>query len=182
MQRPAYTLVLAAILFTASAFAREEPLVDITYNKGLYATTISTSINAKPDVIYQLLTSYDHFNDFSRLIKTSKLLPNRDLLLKIETCLAFLCFEKQQTLALTLSENTITGHIIPEKSDFSSGWMEWTLSNDGGKSLIQFSSELTPDFWIPPFIGPLIIQHKLKVEALYSVKQLERLALKKYRQ
>jgi len=178
MQKLVYALGLTLLLFSSHSLPREKPLVTVSYNKGVYATAISTAINAKPEVLYQLLTSYDHFNDFSRLIKTSKLLPNRNLLLKIEICFAFLCFKKQQTLTLTLSDNTITGHVIPEKSDFSSGWMKWTLSSNKDKSLINFSSELTPDFWVPPFIGPLIIQHKLKGEAEYSVKQLEFLALK----
>jgi len=183
MHNLTFTLSLVALLFTATISANDEPLVTVSYKDAAYITHVSTHIDAEPNVVYQLLTSYDRFNDFSRLIKKSERLSNGNLLLKLEVCFAFICFKKQQTLALTLSENSITGRIIPAQSDFKSGWMTWTLSKDkNNSSFIQFSSELTPDFWIPPFIGPLIIQHKFKGEAQYSVEQLERLAIEKTQQ
>lgn len=76
-----------------------------------------------------------------------------------------------------MSDTSIIGRIIPKNSDFKSGWMKWQLSEISGKTSIHFSSELTPNFWVPPFIGPLLIQYKLEDEARYSIQQLEQLSI-----
>jgi len=54
--------------------------------------------------------------------------------------------------------------------------MKWQLSGNNLVSFLQFSGELTPSFWLPPIIGPLLIKHKLRSEAKYSVIQLELLS------
>lgn len=176
--RLTYIISLMLLFHAATLYASEPPSVVVNYVDGAYTSNVSATINAKPDDIYRLLTSYDQLNAFSRLIKTSRLLPDQNLLLRLKVCFAFICFDKQQTLALTISKHSIAGHIIPEHSDFKSGWMKWQLSGNNNMSVIQFSSELTPDFWVPPIIGPLLIQYKLKREAQYSIQQLELLSTK----
>lgn len=174
--------LLACFAFSLLAFvatssiAGDNVSVDVSYANEIYSTKLSTTLNAKPDAIYRLLTSYDELNLFSRLIQKSKLLPNGHLQLHLKVCFIFICFDKQQTLKLTISKRSITGEIIPEYSDFTYGWLKWTLTNHNNATLINFDSEITPNFWIPPFIGTLLIQYKLKNEAEYSVLQLEKLA------
>jgi hypothetical protein len=82
-------------------------------------------------------------------------------------------------LKLTTSKRTITGEIIPEHSDFTYGWLTWALSQNNDGSLIHFRSEITPNFWISPFMAPLLIKLKLTNEAEYSVQQLEKSATNK---
>jgi hypothetical protein len=41
---------------------------------------------------------------------------------------------------------------------------------------VLIRSAVEPDFWIPPFIGPWLIERKLRSETLETVRNLERLA------
>jgi len=170
------SLVLILLFISTNALSGNDLSVQVEYEDPIYSTKISTSIRAEPAVLFSLLTSYEQFHTFSQLIKSSHLLPNGNLHLQIEICFAFICFEKEQVLQLSISNQTIKGTIIPELSDFSYGWLTWTLSNKDSNSHISFHSEIIPDFWVPPFIGPLLIKHKLEREAEYSISKLEELA------
>ncbi|MEH6503228.1 MAG: SRPBCC family protein [Cycloclasticus sp.] len=160
------------------AFAEEATLVKVDYVNNTYRSELSTKIHAAPAVLFELLTSYEKLNTFSQTIHKSQLLANGDLLLDLRVCFAIICFEKKQTLKLTVNNHTVTARIIREQSDFESGWMQWQLvpAKEDGSTLFYFSSEMVPDFWVPPLIGPLLIRHKLKKEARYSIHQLENLA------
>ncbi|PCH85001.1 MAG: hypothetical protein COB89_03705 [Piscirickettsiaceae bacterium] len=135
---------------------------------------ISTVINKPPSVLFTLLTSYNRLNHYSRLIQESRLLANGNLLLKIKACFAFICFNKRQVMKLNVSSLNITATVIPEQSDFKSGQLQWRITKRNKNSYIEFSSTMTPKFWIPPLIGPLFIKQKLREEALYSIKQIEK--------
>jgi len=171
------TICLIMFLFSSPVCAASEPLIiDVEYDNDIYTTSFSTTIHAPPDTVYRLLTSYDRLHSYSRLIYKSELLSNGHLLLKMKACFIFICFDKKQTLSLDISERAIVGHIIPQQSDFESGTVKWQLSDSNANSRIHFSSELTPDFWVPPFIGPFLIKNKLKNEAVYGIRQLELLS------
>jgi len=173
------TVIALFICLTLPAplFASEDNItITVDYSGHSYSTTISARAHTSPDALFTLLTSYDQLNTFSRVIEKSELLANGDLLLELNACFLFLCFEKKQTLAIAISDLSIKGVIVPEGSDFKSGHVHWLVTPNGEYSDIQFSSEMTPDFWIPPFIGPLLIKHKLKSEAEYSIRLLEELA------
>ena len=170
--------IVLIILFSASSnvAANHPTSINVDYNDGTYRSTLSTTIHSPRDSIYKLLMSYENLNKYSRLIYQSQLLTNGHLLLNLNVCFIFICLDKQLTLSLEISDHSITGRIIPEYSDFKSGSMKWQLSGNKLISFLQFSAELTPSFWLPPIIGPLLIKHKLRSEAKYSVKQLELLS------
>ncbi|MBV1875185.1 MAG: hypothetical protein KUG50_01010 [Cycloclasticus sp.] len=171
-------IIALIILFSASfnVAANNPTIADVVYNDGIYSSTLSTTIHAPRKSIYQLLTSYNDLSKYSRLIYKSQLLANGHLLLNLKVCFFVICFDKKLTLSLEISNHSINGRIVPEYSDFKSGSLKWHLSGNNLASFLQFSGELTPNFWLPPIIGPLLIKHKLRSEAKYSVKQLKLLS------
>ena len=173
-----YLFLFALMPLPSLSFAEDATLVKVDYANKTYRTELSTTIHATPDALFKLLTSYGKFNTFSQTIHKSQLLADGLLLLNLRVCFTIICFEKQQTLELTVNNYTVTARVIREQSDFESGWMQWQLApgKDDDSSLFYFSSEMVPDFWVPPLIGPLLIQHKLKKEARYSIRQLNNLA------
>ncbi|MFT6625123.1 MAG: hypothetical protein ACJAZI_001207 [Cycloclasticus sp.] len=172
-------LLLALMFSTTCSYAEETTLVNVQHTDKTYRTELSTTIHASPDNLFKLLTAYSSLDTLSQTIHKSQLLPNGHLFLELRMCFTIICFAKQQTLEVTVARHSVTARIIREQSDFESGWMKWQLSpaKDEGSSLFYFSAEMVPDFWVPPLIGPLLIQHKLKKEAHYSIRQLENLAL-----
>ena len=169
-------LALLILCFSPfAATANQALVVDVSYDDGIYHASLSTHLDAKRNAVYPFLTAYDNLNTFSRLIYKSQLLKNGDLLINLRYCFFIICFDKQLTLSLSVSDNALTAYIVPEHSDFKSGLIKWKLSDSPPGCVIEFSGTLVPDFWIPPIIGPILIKNKLRNEAAYSFKELIRL-------
>ena len=67
--------------------------------------------------------------------------------------------------------------VLPERSDFSFGRADWGFRPDGAAAtLLHFSAELEPAFWIPPLLGPWLVERSLREEAERTSAGIERLA------
>ena len=166
--------MLALLLTVQPVRAIDTPLsLSVSHENNTYQTNLTAIINTPPDKLFKLLTSYNELYKLSQLIQKSELQANGALLLELKSCFAFICFNKKQMMNMTTSQHTVTGTIIPKLSDFSSGWARWQISTLNNQSKISFKSEMTPKFWVPPFIGPWLIKQKLKEEALSSIHYIE---------
>lgn len=172
-----YLGLLALILISTTALAESGFSLTVDHTDNYYRTQLITGITAKPDILYKLLTTYDHLSSINSLIRRSELLANGYLLLELESCLAFVCFQKKQTLKLSINGYSLNAVIIPEHSDFSSGWIHWALMPDGEQTIIHFSSEMVPKFWLPPWLGPLLLKHTLTTESINSLRLLQKAVL-----
>ena len=172
-----YPSLLALILVSTTALAEKSFSLTVDHLNNRYHTELITRVAAKPDTLYKLLTAYDRLSSINSLIRHSELLANGHLLLKLESCLAFWCLQKKQTLRLSLDGYSLNADVIPELSDFSSGWMRWVLTLDNDQTIIQFFSEMVPNFWLPPWLGPLLVKHTLTTESINSLRLLRKAAL-----
>ena len=67
--------------------------------------------------------------------------------------------------------------VIPELSDFKSGTTRWQLAKlSDQRTGLKFQCREEPDFWIPPFIGPILIKHRLAREAQVVINNIEKVA------
>ncbi|HZR38118.1 MAG TPA: SRPBCC family protein [Nevskia sp.] len=66
--------------------------------------------------------------------------------------------------------------VLPESSDFSYGRADWDFRPAGGATELRFSAELEPAFWIPPLLGPWLVERSLREEAERTSAGIERLA------
>ena len=60
------------------------------------------------------------------------------------------------------------------QSDLRHGYARVDMWQESEGTRILIRSEVEPDFWIPPLIGPWVIKKKLRSEALETVRNLER--------
>ena len=73
-------------------------------------------------------------------------------------------------------DGSITAVVVPELSDFRHGTMRLNLWQEATGTRILIRSEVTPDVWIPPLLGPWLIKRELHAEAVQTVHNLERVA------
>jgi hypothetical protein len=68
--------------------------------------------------------------------------------------------------------------VLPEQSDFTYGRADWSFrpAPAAANTLLHFSAELEPAFWIPPLIGPWLVQRSLRDEAQRTSAGIEQLA------
>jgi len=66
--------------------------------------------------------------------------------------------------------------VLPAQSDFSYGRADWHFRAAGAATQLHFSAELEPAFWIPPLVGPWLVERSLREEAERTSAGIERLA------
>jgi hypothetical protein len=66
--------------------------------------------------------------------------------------------------------------VLPARSDFSYGRADWQFRPAGAATQLHFSAELEPAFWVPPLIGPWLVERSLREEAERTSAGIERLA------
>jgi hypothetical protein len=95
-------------------------------------------------------------------------------------CVSLICLRYQWVQeARTLPSGDIVTHFDPDASDFREGWVRYRLLPAGGHTRLLMDAELVPDFWFPPLLGPALIKHALRTEALATAAGIERLAAEK---
>jgi hypothetical protein len=128
------------------------------------------------------LTDYNHLGRVNDAIEVSEILKTRkpgDYQVRTETeaCVWFYCMRVHQVQdVIEAYDGSVTATVIPALSDFRQGYARLNLWQEPGGTRVLIRSEVEPDFWIPPIIGPWLIKRKLRSEALETVRNLERVA------
>ncbi len=155
----------------------------VTHQSGSYFVEVDALVSAPEPAVRHLLTDYAHLSRVNPAIESSEILLERrlgDYQVRTVTkaCVWFYCKRIHQIQDVIESEDgTITAVVIPELSDFQHGYARVNLWQESNGTRVLIRSEVRPDFWIPPLIGPWLIKRKLRSEALETVRNLERVAL-----
>jgi hypothetical protein len=79
------------------------------------------------------------------------------------------------TQDVTVAAGAIQADIVPEESDFLSGYVRWLVtSSASGGSRIQYESVIEPDFFIPPVIGQFFVRKRLQQQIFATAENLAR--------
>lgn len=159
-------------------------VLDISVQRDLqrYAVDIDARINAPVESIRVLLTDYPHLSRINDSIHRSEVLERispqqHKVRIEARVCVGIFCKDLVQVQAVSqLPDGSIFANIIAEESDFRYGIARWQFWPESNRTRMRFHSEIEPAFWVPPIIGPWLIQRALQAETLKSVANLERLA------
>ena len=68
-------------------------------------------------------------------------------------------------------------NIVAGEGNFSAGRAIWeTVSEGTYKTLIRVNATLSPDFWIPPVVGPLVLEKVFLKQIKKTIETIETLA------
>ncbi len=70
----------------------------------------------------------------------------------------------------------LSADVIPDLSNLRYGKASWRIWDDAGRAQLTFEAVVEPDFWVPPLIGPWVIERKLRQEAIDTANGIERIA------
>lgn len=173
-------LLLLIFALTAGVSASENPLIYSEvdqYKENHYRVKLLIKIPAHPDAVINELQRYSKIQDLHEDIISSKVISYENNVSQIEVisnrCILFICFPIVQTMNFVrINNRTLEASIIPQKSDFLSGHMRWfvTLSSEG--SLLEYTGEFEPDFWVPPLIGPWVVEMDLATASVEVIQAL----------
>ncbi len=92
----------------------------------------------------------------------------------LENCILLFC--QNILIAEDISvddDGDITARILPGWSDMRSGKSRWHFEEVDGSVKVSLDSEFEPDFWIPPLVGPILLQSDLKNHLRHFLENLE---------
>lgn len=176
--------MIAGCLLLAAAPARPGEVLDVAVERfeQRYVVQIDARFTATPERLRALLTDYAHLQRINNSIRRSEVIEinspqHHCVLTEAEVCVAVFCkrITQVQDVAV-LPDGNILATVRPMRSDFRYGIARWDFREEPTGTRMRFRSEIEPAFWVPPLIGPWLIQRALEAETLKSVVNLERLA------
>jgi hypothetical protein len=155
--------------------------VDVTRVGEAYRASIESRVQAPPEVVFAMLTDYEHLSRISPSIRESRIIARLDPWLhRVRTvtrlCVLVFCVDLIQVQDMAqYPPGEIAATVLPQYSNLSCGSGRWRLASDGSGTYLSFEAQLVPDFWVPPLIGSALLRHMLRKEAERTVSGLERL-------
>jgi hypothetical protein len=171
-----------AVLLLVPAGATAGDILDasVTHTDGRYDLAIRARIDAPSGTVYRAITDYSNLAAINPDIEVSELLGTTPagvatVRTVIHVCILVFCKQVKQLQRVTHPDaDSIEAVIIPEGSDFRSGRARWQLSSPTTTTTeLQFVETFEPDFWVPPVIGPWLIQRKLVREVTETTAYIE---------
>lgn len=147
-----------------------------------YAVDLHMRLDAPMSAVYSVLTDYSQLQRVNPAIKYTHILPTSagtptEVKTRVHLCVAFYCRDLVQVQKMYATPpNRLRAVIVPFLSDFKAGSAYWHLSRDSGNTQLHFHASMTPDFWVPPVIGPWLIQRVLRAQAVRTGQGIEKAA------
>ena len=165
----------------ATIHAAEVPELSVRYEGGEFFLDARMSLQAPSAAVYRVLSDYDHWTALSKSVVSSELIFSSDnrhqVRSRTRTCVLFFCGDVNQVQEITeKSGSEILAVTMPRHSNLRQGVVRWRVAPDGGRTQVNLSAHLSPDFWIPPWIGPWAINARLREQVVETAGNLERLA------
>jgi len=177
---PVHRLVAAVLLLMPATVLAGEILASSVNRDGdRYTLSLTARIDAPIDTVYQSITDFDNLAAINPAIEESQLLAMPDVDTRrvrsvIMVCILVFCKRVTQVQDVRLVDGyAIEAVILPEDSDFRSGFSRWQLTPGGASTELLFTNAFEPDFWIPPVIGAWLIKRKLVREVAETAIYIE---------
>lgn len=173
--------------YAPAGFGAEILANDVQYKEGVYRVRFVVRVQARPDAVRALMTDYARLSRLSDVVTAAEVVQRfadgrQRLRLRLHACVWILCkdLRKLEDVA-TLANGDIVTTALPAESDFLHAVERWRIADgssagDSGGTRIDYESEMSPSFFVPPIIGPALIKRALRRELTRSLETLERLA------
>ena len=149
------------------------------HEAGVYRLSVSARIEAPQAAVYSAITDYDNLAAINPSIVSSQAFATADprthrVRSVIKVCILMFCKQVVQLQRVVqLDSRSIEAVILPEGSDFRAGFARWQFGGDDATTELHFSEELEPDFWVPPVIGPWLIERELVRQVAATARYIE---------
>jgi len=165
------------MLLAAAVAAQAEPEIKIGSRGGVISIQIGLQIPADAATAWQVLTDYDHLAEFLPNLRASRVISAPGEPLQIEQLgeTGFLFFSFSIDVVLEIAESpprTLGFRAIRGNMRRMRG--EWRIMPADAGIRMEYESEMEPDFWVPPLIGPAVIRRDVAGQVAGLVREIMR--------
>jgi hypothetical protein len=164
----------------AAAYTLDD--TSIQHSAGVYTVAFDMRLDADAVEVRALMTDYDHLDRLSDIVTYSRLLyvlPNgsKRMQLDMHVCVWIFCRTLRRVQDVTTLENgDISTSVLPEPTGFSHAMELWRIDAIPGGTRIRYDAQLTPNFYVPPILGPYLMKKAIRRELIGAAQHLEALA------
>ena len=172
-------VLLLALAAVSYSMAVEIDDVQISQKGRVYRAQLTFDVTASVDQVASVLTDYEHPNRLTPDVTGREIVGRQNGVTRVRTeihsCVVFFCKDITLTQDVTVVAGAIKADIVPEESDFRSGYLLWSItSGDLGGAHIQYESVIEPDFFIPPLVGGYFMRKRFRQQIFATAENLER--------
>ena len=171
-------LLISSMIVSSASLKKSS----IEYKDKRFLYSFEAQINARHDRVLDKLHNFEQWDRLNDNISKSKVLetlPRNKIkrLLTLTQCIFTFCFNLKFVEIVTLSKDRLEMNIVAGEGNFSAGRAIWeTVSEETYKTLIRVNATLSPDFWIPPVVGPLVLEKVFLKQIKKTIETIETLA------
>ncbi|MGJ8668953.1 MAG: SRPBCC family protein [Oceanococcus sp.] len=156
--------------------------LEVTHVGKRYQVVMHARMDTLADKAYAIFTDYARLPEInSAIIKAEPIAgaqgSDQRIHTQVQVCVMGFCrvFDQVQDMRKSPPEY-LRADVIPRLSNLRYGKASWRIWDEAGTAKLIFEAVVEPDFWIPPLIGPWLIERKLASEAVGTANGIERLA------
>lgn len=172
--------LLASALALQSVQAADVRHLDVVHDRGTYTVSFDVLIDADPGRVRRLLTDYNHLDRLSDTISESRVLAINAAATRVKVvthaCVLFLCKTVTRVEDAHVRGDDIETRGVPEQSDFAYARERWRVTRQDAGARVEYQAIFVPSFYVPPFVGPLLIKAAMRDELNTAARRLEALA------
>jgi len=182
MYRHLTTCAVLLLSFLHSGWAAEVRAVSVSEEHGRYTATFDAVIDVPMGKALRLMLTPGLWPQLSPIIIDAKVLEKGDngprkVSVTFYDCIFIFCKTIHKVEDVTIgADGHIESRAIPGQSDFSYAHEDWNISAEGGRTHVRYKSEMVPDFFVPPLIGPYFIKSHMRSQLVHIANNLEKLA------
>lgn len=148
-----------------------------------YLVTMEVRLESPAGRSLQAFADYAQLPDINPAVRVARPVDADPSLLytEVHVCAALLCktlhqVQRMQQRDLPDGSGQLSAEVLPDRSDLRYGRADWEFTPEGAGTRLKLRMALEPAFWVPPLIGPALIEHSLREEAARTSAGIERLA------
>ena len=183
------TVRCAFLLLLASSYeqihAAEVRQLEMGENGPRVWLKLVVQLDAPPASVFAVITDYDNIEQLHRRVRESRVIRHIDArTVEVYTLLkgcvaAVFCRTIRRVEEVTeRPPNELVARVLPDQSDFAFGVVRWRLEPDGAGSLLNYETEIEPDFWVPHLFGDAVLAASLRRTTAQMIERVEELALR----
>ena len=178
----------ACLLLCAAtaALAEDVDRLDIGRDGARYRVALHARLDAPLADSYAVFADFHNLPKINDAVEAATPLPSPQAGVerwhtRVRVCVAFFCTHLEQVQDVRRAQDSsgyrLDASVIPEMSNLRYGQADWQLAACGAQTCLSFNAELEPDFWVPPLLGPWLIERALRREAHVTAAGIETLAI-----
>jgi hypothetical protein len=162
-----WCLVLVAGLTVARAAAAPDPEVRIERRGDAYAVSARLAVDVDRSIAWEVITDYDRLRNFVPDMDESRIVsrPGEPTLVRQSGAWNLLGYRVPVQIVAQIDEqpmHSVRFHSVSGNVRVENG--EWSIAEQGGGVTITYRVECTPDFWVPPILGTVLIRRDVRAK------------------